>query len=144
MTEKEAREYLGGIRELERKISDTQVQIIELRTIAESCTVRTDKERVQSSGTGDKMANLVGKILELEQKVQQNKELVRERRETFEKVTKKMPDDKQREFLTVRYYDGNGFYDTVMKMDLSDSTGRRIHRKAISKFAEIFTDSHKI
>ena len=145
MTEKEVKNWLRSISVDSEELKQILDQIAELRAVAESCTVRTDKESVQSSGSGDKMANIVGKIVDLEYKIHKQDQIVVKRRETFQKIVKHLPDDRQKEFLTVRYFDGNGFYDTVMIMELTDSTARRIERKAISEFTTLMNElNHNI
>ena len=143
-TEEDTKKYLMSMQEFAQQNHNRLVQIMELRAVAESCTVRTDKESVQSSGSGDKMANIVGKIVDLEREMYQTNKIIEHRRAECEEITKKMPDKRQRDFLTVRYYDGNGFYDTVMILDLKDSTAKNIHRKAISEFTKIFNEKHYI
>ena len=137
MTEKEVRDWLKSIKVYSDDRDNILEQIIQLRAVAESCTVRTDKESIQTSGSGDKMANVVGKIVDLQRKLTETDKRTSERREIYEKISEKMSDDRQRRFLTVRYYDGNSFYDTVMLLDLNDSTARRIERRAISEFTTL-------
>lgn len=136
MTEREAREWLHSIKVYDGETENILRQIIELRTVAESCTVRTDKESIQTSGSGDKMANIVGKIVDLEKKLSDIEKRSLERRMIFEKICLLMADKRQTDFLTVRFYDGNSFYETVMLLDLADSTARRIERNAISEFTK--------
>ena len=140
MTENEMKDWLKSIKIYTDEMDNILEQIIALRVVAENCTVRTDKESIQTLGSGDKMANIVGKIVDLEKKLTDIDKRTIERRNTFEKVTKLMQEDKQRQFLTIRYFDGHGFYDTVMLMDLKDSTARRIHRKAITEFTKIYNE----
>lgn len=143
-TEEDTKRYLKSIKEFAMENKSNLMLIEELRAIAESCTVQTDKESVQTSGSGDKLANIVGKIVDLEEKIYRNEEIIQKRRAEFEELTKKMSDKRQVQFLTIRYYDGNGFYDTVMKMDLTDSTAKRIHRLAITEFTRLMNEKHYI
>lgn len=143
-TEKDTKAYLMSLQDFAKKNHDRLVQIVELRAVAESCTVRTDKESIQSSGSGDKLANIVGKIVDLEHEMYRTEKIIKHRRAEFEEIVNKFTDERQRDFLTVRYVDGNGFYDTAMIMDLSDSTARRIHRKAITQFTILFNEKHYI
>lgn len=136
MTEKEAREWLKSIKVYDEEGHSIVEQILQLRAVAESCTVRTDKESIQTSGSGDKMANIVGKIVDLEEKLSDIEDKVLERRMIFEKICQLMDDKRQTDFLTVRYYGGNSFYETVMLLNLTDSTARRIERKGISEFTK--------
>lgn len=143
-TEKDTKAFLKSMTDFSLENHKILMQIMELRTVAESCTVRTDKESVQSSGSGDKMANIVGKIVDLEKQLYKYEKIILHRRAEFEEISKKMRDDRQREFLTIRYYDGHGFYDTALIMDLSDSTAKRIHKKAITEFTKLFNEKHYI
>lgn len=143
-TEKDTQSYLSSIWAFARKNHHVLVQIMELRAVAESCTVRTDKESVQSSGNGDKMSNIVGRIVDLEKEIYDRDKIIKRRRAEFEEISRKMKNDRQREFLTLRYYEGNGFYDTAMLMDLHISTAKRVHRKAITEFTNLFNDKHYI
>ena len=141
-TEKDTKEFLMSLNDLSEKNHKVLMQIIELRAVAESCTVRTDKESVQSSGSGDKLSNIVGRIVDLEREICDRERIILKRRAEFEELSKKMTDERQRQFLTVRYLEGHGFYDTVMVMDLSDSTAKRIHRNAIAEFTRLFNEKH--
>lgn len=144
MTENEIRVWLKSIKLDTDEMRKIFEQIAELRAIAESCTVRTDKESIQSSGSGDKMARVVGKIVDLERKISHSEKIVAKRRKEFEEISGKMSDDRQRDFLTTRYYDGNSFYETVMILDLSDSTARRVEKRAISEFTKLKNDHDTI
>lgn len=143
-TEDDIKAYLRTLTEFSEKNHKRLMQIMELRTVAESCTVRTDKECVQSSGSGDKMSNLVGKIVDIEREICDTDKIIVKRRTEFKEISDRMPDERQRQFLTIRYYDGNGFYDTAMIMDLSDTTAKRVHKRAITEFTRLFNDKHNI
>jgi len=143
-TEKDTKAYLRSLWEFSKKNHMRLMQIMELRVIAENCTVRTDKESVQSFGSGDKMSNLVGKIVDIEREICETDKIIKKRRAEFKELSRNMTDERQREFLTIRYYDGNGFYDTALIMDLSDSTAKRIHKKAITEFTKLFNEKHYI
>ena len=143
-TEKDTKAFLLSIGEFAKQNHKVLVQIMELRAVAESCTVRMDKESVQTSGNGDKMSNIVGKIVDLEREIYDRDKIIKKRRAEFEDISQKMKNDRQREFLTLRYYDGNGFYDTAMLMDLKDATAKRVHRKAITEFTTLFNEKHYI
>ena len=137
MTEKETREWLSSIKIYTDEVNNLLEQIEQLRAIAESCTVNTEKESVQSS-SGDKLANIVGKMVDLENKLMDIDHKVLAKRQMFGVVTNQMGDNRQTQFLTIRYLDGHSFYDTVMLMDLTDSTARRIEKRGISEFADTY------
>ena len=144
MTEQDVREYLASIWIFAKENHDDLMRIMELRTAAENCSVRYDKESVQTSGDGDKLTKLVGKIVDLERQIYAKNNIIKQRRAEFEEIAGKMSDNRQREFLTIRYYDGNGFYDTALIMDLSVSTAKRVHRHGISEFTKLMNIKHNI
>ena len=139
MLESQAREYLHSIKDLTEKRAKKLEQIAELRAAAESCTVRTDKESVQTSGSGDKMANVVGRIVDLKAEIDDLGTMIGRRRTAIRMIADKMDDDRNSQYLTLRFLECNGFYDTVMLMDLTDSTARRVDRRTISEFAKLYT-----
>ena len=144
MTEKQAKEWLCSLKIYEDEENRILDQIIQLRAVAESCTVRTDKESIQTSGSGDTMANIVGKIVDLERKLTKIDRKILNRRDVFEKICGEMENDRHRQFLTIRYFDGNSFYETVMLMDLTDSTGRRIQKRAVVDFMTRYNEKYNI
>ena len=143
-TEKDIKLFLSSIQEFSQRNHERLVQIMELRAVAESCTARMDKENIQTSGDGDKLANIVGKIVDLEREICRVEHIIEHRKAKFEEITNNFSDSRQREFLTIRYVEGNGFYDTAMLMDLKDSTAKRIHRNAIAEFTKIYNAKHNI
>ena len=143
-TEKDIKLFLSSIQEFSQRNHERLVQIMELRAVAESCTARMDKENIQTSGDGDKLANIVGKIVDLEREICRVEHIIEHRKAKFEEITNNFSDSRQREFLTIRYVEGNGFYDMAMLMDLKDSTAKRIHRNAIAEFTKIYNAKHNI
>ena len=140
-TEKDTKAFLRSITDFERKNVETEIQILQLRAVAESCTVTTDKDPVQSGGN-DKMASIVGRIVDLEREIEGRKKIINHRRAEVEEIAKSMDNASHRAYMTIRYVEGNGFYDTLMKMDLSNSAAKRINRKSITEFTKRYNEKH--
>lgn len=143
MTEKTAKEYLNSISHFHTQVLQKINQILELRTIAESCTVRTDKENIQSSGNGDKLANIVGRIVDLENEILDSYEIYSKRKQILTEIADEMTDKRHKQFLTYRYIKNHGFYDTLFEMGVSDTTGKRICQKSISEFTKRYNEKYK-
>lgn len=145
MTEREVKAYLASVRILSEKRDKKLEQIAELRSVATNCVAPMDKEPIQSSGSGDKMANIVGKITDLGHEVDNLEIIINNRRFFVEHTLEKLSNDRHSQYIKLRFLDFFGFYDTVMKMELTDSTARRVERKAISEFTKIMnTTEHNI
>lgn len=140
MTEREVKAYLGSIKILSEKRDKKLEQVDELRSVATNCVAPTDKEPIQSSGSGDKMANIVGKMVDLLKEIEDLDEIIRDRKSLVYRMSDKLPNDRHSQYIKLRFLEKNGFYDTVMKMELTDSTARRIERKAISEMTVLMNE----
>lgn len=67
----EVKEYLGQIKRLEMQIQNKLAEIYQLRTMAESITVATEKERVDGSGDKDKLGCIMAEVIDMEREVDQ-------------------------------------------------------------------------
>ena len=64
-----AREFLEEIQMLDQLIENKNAEIYQLRALALSCTVPTDREGSGASGVSDKVGNIVAQIYDLERKI---------------------------------------------------------------------------
>lgn len=140
MTEREVKAYLGSIKILSEKRDKKLEQVDELRSVATNCVAPTDKEPIQSSGSGDKMANIVGRMVDLLKEIEDLDELIKDRKSLVYRMSDKLSNDRHSQYIKLRFLEKNGFYDTVMIMDLSDSTARRIEAKAISEITRLINE----
>ena len=132
MTNTETRQFLHSIRTQSEELEQKLLQIAELRTAVENCTSKLDKDGSQTSKGGDKLSNLMCRILDLEKECKNLRISVDKTTKTVLEVANSLTQEQHRDYLVLRFVECNGFYDTVMKMDLSDSKARRIDRKVIS------------
>ena len=141
MTEREVKAYLQDIKNLTEKRDKKLEQIEELRSVATNCVAPTDKEPIQSSGSGDKMTNIVGRMVDLLREIENLDDMIADRKSFATRAIGKMPNDRHSQYIKLRFLEKNGFYDTVMIMELTDSTARRIERKAISEITSMVNES---
>lgn len=85
----EASEFLEQIEYLEYKIAHKKVKLSDWREIAESITSKVGGERVQSSGSKNKMADATIEIVALEKEIATMEETIKEIVATIEKVKTK-------------------------------------------------------
>lgn len=79
-------DLLYSLRVDNEEINKLVDKLNELKAIATSVTVATDKEAVQSSGSQDKMANIVAKIVDLEYEIDAEVDGYIERREFVKEI----------------------------------------------------------
>ena len=141
MTDKEVRRFLHSIKEQDEELEKKLVQIAELRTAVENCTAKLDKDGSQVQKGGDKLSNLMCKIVDLEKECENLRISADGKRKTVLELANELTQEQHRDYLVLRFVECNGFYDTVMKMDISDAKGRRIDRQVISDLADATTKS---
>lgn len=140
MTNAEARAFLHSIKEQDEKLYQKLAQIAELRTAVENCTAKLDKDGSQTSKGGDKLSNLMCRIIDLEKECENLRISADNKRKSVAEYAEELTQDRHREYLLLRFVESKGFYDTAMKMNLSDSTARRIDRKVVADFAKSFNN----
>ena len=143
MTNAEARAFLHSIAEQDKELYQKIAQIAELRTAVENCTAKLDKDGSQTTKGGDKLSNLMCRILDLEKECENLRISADNKRTSVVEYAKALTQDRHREYLLLRFVESKGFFDTATEMNLSDSTARRIDRKVVSDFARNF-ENHNI
>lgn len=133
----DAKNYLESLKNLSQEALNMADEVDELRAIATSCTVCTDKESVQSSSS-DKMATIIGRMIELEKRVETLKKIYWQRRKIVGRFALSYDDEKVAEFIEMRYVQEKSIYIVSAKMDLSETTARRMQRKIIIDFGEYY------
>lgn len=136
MTNDETRRLLHSIHEQDEEVYRILNEIAELRTAVENCTAKLDKDGSQMSSPGDKLSNLMCKIVDLEKEAERLRISADGTRKTVLELAEDLVQEQHREYLTLRFVECNGFFDTAMKMGLTDSTARRIDRKVVSELTK--------
>lgn len=100
-----AKEYMHNIRSTRRKIRAIQDQIERDRNLAGGMTaIRYDKDRVQTSPVGDRMADIVAKIIETTDKLEQEIQSFQLMEEDAISILLNLRDEHER-VLTYHYLD---------------------------------------
>lgn len=143
LTNAEVRSFLHGIKEQDEELYHKMMQIAELRTAVENCTSKLDKDGSQTTKGGDKLSNLMCRILDLEKECEKLHISVNSTKKSVLELAEDLTQDRHREYLTLRFIEYNGFYDTAMKMGVSDSTARRIDRRVISDLTKAMNKTNR-
>lgn len=99
-----AKEYLSQVRKIDIMINYKQKQLDELQHTADSITANASSERVQNSGTQDRVGQIVAKIVDLQNEINRDIDrLVDVKREVMDVVDQLDPTCI--ELLTKRYFD---------------------------------------
>ena len=134
----ETKKYLGQIERLNRQIQNKLVEIYQLRTMACSVTVSTDKERVQSSGDKDKLGATVAKIVDLKNQTDDLIQSFTEKRNRIIAQIDSVDDMDLYHVLSLRYVSSCTFEEIAERTHWSLRKVFTLHEKAIKEFEFLF------
>lgn len=134
------KEYLGQIQRYSKLIDNKLVEIYQLRSLASSISVATDRECVQTSKEPDKIGNAVVKILQKEEELSN---LIAEYIVLKTKIIGKIEGIKEHRYydlLFKRYVEDKTFDVIAEEMGYSWRQVMNIHSSALKKFEEMYHD----
>ena len=95
--------------------------------------IRYDTPRVQSSPS-DRMCEIMGEVDELDQEIEDLRELLRETRQQVAEVSRRELDEQACRVIILRYIDGLQWRDVAAAVHKSERTVFRIHKDATDIF----------
>lgn len=103
-----AKEYLQGIKTLDALIDTDIEELATLQALAEKTSVATECERVCSSGSQQRMADVVIKIVELKERIAREVDMLITRKDAARLLVQQVCDEDCIRLLSKRYF---GIYD---------------------------------
>jgi DNA-directed RNA polymerase specialized sigma subunit len=95
--------------------------------------IRYDTPRVQSSPS-DRMSEIMGEVDELDQEIEDLRELLRQMRQEVADLSRRELDEQACRVIILRYIDGLQWRDVAAAVHKSESTVFRIHKDATDIF----------
>lgn len=126
MTKEELREY----RDLVAYISELECKLLELETEATHITAVIKQDMVDSSGSQDKLADSVAKIVEVKELINNKIIILREKEVEIFKVIDNLPMREQRLFY-LKYIEGFTWEKVAVALGYSWSQIHRIHGRCL-------------
>lgn len=128
------KKYLSQIDRLNTMIESKLDEIARLRTLATSVSIHTDKERVQSSGTPDKLGETVAKIYDLEVETDALVDKFIDQRQRIIEQIDGLDNTTYYKILTHTYVKCEKHYDVAYKLGYSERTFYRVMNEALDYF----------
>lgn len=132
------KQYLNQVRRYDRMISNKLSEIYQLKTLATSISVATDGDRVQSSGSKDRMGNTVARLVDLERETDKLIQVYTEKRQVIISQIDSMEDMNFYDVLFHRYIEGKTFEAISEDIHYSWRQVMRIHDDALAAFEKKF------
>ena len=133
----QAKEFLKNLIQIDMMISCKKEQIAELRERLTSIGCATDNERVQTSIKGDKMTNVIAKIMELENLVNNDIGILTEYKLQAREMIEKLQNNVEKIVLYKRYFDCKSFEQIAVECNYSWRHVHRIHGNALINLDKI-------
>lgn len=136
-----AKEYLSKAANLKRRIKQTEDRIEEIRTeMAHPKAIRYDKDMIQSSPTGDALANYMIRLDKEEKKLLRLKEEYLDKYEEIrQRIIQVMPGIYS-DVLYMRYLERKTLVTIAEELNYSYEWTCRIHGRALQDFSRRFPD----
>lgn len=132
-------EYLNQISRCEDMIERKQNEILKLDNLAHGIKSPTyDPNKVQSSLSGDKMANIVVKLVETQEELEDLIESYIDKRKYIISQIDQIPNQISYKVLTDRYIEQKRYYEIANEIQYSEKWVRKAHARAIREFEEKF------
>lgn len=133
------KEYMHDIRKIRRKIRLLEEQIERDTILAAGVSaIRYDKDRVQTSPVGDRMTEIVAKIIETTDKLKAEIYDLQLHEENLIGYLSSMPEEYER-ILSYHYLDGVDWPEVGMMMHYSGKYIYEVKEKALEELTKVLT-----
>lgn len=113
-------------------------EIYRLREMSVSISTNMDKDRVQSSGSHDKLGESVAKIVDLERETNDIVSELAEKKKVIIKQIDDMTNDDYYVILTYRFVQKMEFREIFLKMKISERKMYTVYKQALKEFERLY------
>lgn len=131
-----AKEYLNEIAKIDKMIKNKAAEIEHWKAVAESTTVYSEGEHVQSTSTGQKLANAVVKYVTIQEELEEDvNRLIAVRREVIHTI--EQLDSEKYDILHKRYVQCKSFKEIAIEINNTVSWVTTKHGRALQDVQRI-------
>ena len=135
-----AKQYLRQLSRIELNIQILSEEIERRRTKLESTTVATDNERVQTSGFGDRFAEMIAALADKEHQQEDLLYIYQTMRDKIVEQIRDLDNSLYASILYLRYVQEESMRDISEKMHYEYKYLCRLHGKALMAFSVAYPD----
>ena len=139
---KKAQEYLRQLKEIDGDIENMLAEVERWRMVAMGTTSRTEGDRVQTSGSQQRMADAVCEYIDIEADIKQQLDILAEKRKEITSTIRMLPYNK-RNVLHKRYVQDMSFDEISVVCDKSRSWVTSVHGRALQDVQAILDEREK-
>lgn len=133
-----AKQYLSQISRLNKMIANKLSEIYQIKSMALNISVLNEEDKVQTSGSKDRIGNMVAKMVDLEKEAQSYVDAYTDlRRKTIMQIDS-MPKEMHYKVLFSKYIEDKTFDVIAEEMGYSWRQVIRIHGAALTEFEKLY------
>ena len=132
-----AKGFLNKIRDIDLLIDEKLADVQELRDRLTNITANCEGERVQTSKLGDKFADTIAKIVDLENEINLDIDTLVDYKKVARELIEKLDDDVLKVILYKRYFRGCTFEQIAVEINYSWRHTCRLHDIALQKLNRV-------
>lgn len=132
-----AKQFLSQARRIDKRIDNYVEEITQLLTLATKTTPSNAQERVQSSGTGDKVGDGASKIADLQKEMDEWVDELLIKKEEIRKVIEQVDDTDCYDLLYKRYILYKKWEQIAVDKDITTMGVWKMHGRALKKVEKI-------
>lgn len=137
----EAKEYLQQVRNADIAVKDKMEELAGLEAMATKINALNEGERVQASGSQDRMADTVCKIADLKAEIQAEIDSLLELKREVRGVIKQVSEPVLMSVLHKRYLQYKSWEQIAVELNVSYRHTTRLHGKALQDIEKILNVS---
>jgi DNA-directed RNA polymerase specialized sigma24 family protein len=135
----DAKQYLRQVKYLDELVAVKLGEVEELRSLAEKVTSAPRLDSVQPSGTQDRIADLVAKIVALETEINQTVDRMMDMKAEATRLIDSMPTPEHQILLRLRCFRGCTWEEIAVKMGYTYRGIHYLHSRALIEFNQVRT-----
>lgn len=133
------KDFLNRIKKIDLLIDVKLKELSALKDRLTNITVNTEREKVQTSMVGDKFADTIAKIVDLENEINTDIDVLVDYKSQARKLIERLDDDVQKVILYDRYFRGCTFEEIAVGIGYTWRWTCKLHGRALQKLNEIIT-----
>ena len=137
-----AKDYLQRVRKIDRLIENKLAEAMHWKTVAMGTSTNSEGERVQSSGSKQKMADAVARYVDIESEINAEIDKLANVRREIVLTIEALPVDEY-DMLYQVYVNCKELQDVATDMDKSYSWATTIHGRALAHLQKILDEREK-
>lgn len=132
----QAKQYLKELKRLDTCINQKMQEKAALYTSTIGAA-RTDKDRVQTSGSGDMMPDLIQRLIDLETEINRQIDNFTEQKHTIINQIQALKNETYVSLLSKRYVEFKRLKEIAVEMNYTYQHTRRMHGYALTEFQRV-------